>query len=1079
MKWDVWKFIKNIFTEQTNYTLIFYYFIVYLFILLTIYPFLKNSTTINDTLYYYFYIIPGILLILMIYFASGINKLLTNTSTTFVGSFLIFETIVIFLILVWKVFFMNQSSFTKSFYSFWPQITFVLTLCGFLFTFVGLFWRCTFNNDPNEVIVAGCKKIFTIWWGWVIAISALWIVFCGYANYTQFPITYWLYSFALFAIIFLFILVILMNNNSVQTITPNSIMQTMWKYFCMILILFISSFLLLSNLNGNWNMFFSCVGFFLILVNLLPFIFQIPVATVQTYFFYPMIYLLVFGVTLGGLLFTLNNGGSELSKNICGILFAFIIFNIVMLVVNRNNLNDEKSQQTEQNEKEPSENLNDKENSKWFWSTFVVLTILLTVLMMKTKNLVLTPQVNTLAKLGGGAFTILFLFILYHLFRISALINFDSSNENTLYKVWSYVKELFGVVVIILIFYGLKQLDSPIVNLITLLLLIYLFSKFYRLLNDVLLQHESKTNCSLTTKGWFARFISPIVFFICGLLFIVIVFFLNSTLTFTKNSNPFLNILGLTEIYRGASFDDISTRIILGVGLLFTIIFTIFGYYVGSIIGDKKNSTENQQDKYCKEFKKVTPLTMIDGIKLIFYFSIIVLLFIFMNAYIDKIYKTSWDSFQNIFIGLLFFVLIQFSITIFNAIVHLTQLFSIIFKTNYYSSYTNKLNDFLIFLFSMLIIFSNIGLIYRIFQTKKKTLSRQSLIRSSYKDPYKNLYGINRYDPYRTYGVNRYDPYRTYGINRYDPRNTYRRGGNFGNGIKPRIGNSVLTGIVGNKVVNAVNNDESDISNVIFFIPRKLNEFYLHSGEYLEKNLFKSILIIVSLETGLIGLYILISFIKSKLTNNQSTFKLITIPTPLFPSISISDNYFFNPENSTTIFARGIPTTQTYTFGLSFSLFIEEAGSDNSFINILSFNENPSVKYKPTSNNLIVTIPTSEESTTKSKISDTDKKIIDSYTVLNTHIGSIIEKKVIIYSTTDIKIQKWINIFINYNHGTINTFMNGDLVNTTNSEIYRGEYENGITIGYNEENDSIIKIKNLNFYNKDIGADEILYINTF
>ena len=741
---NIWNSIKKTFTDNThNYTLIFYYFIVYLFILLAIYPFIKSSDKVKETLENYVYIIPFILVVLLFYFVSGINKLIgessPNASTKFVGSFLTIETIFIFFIMVWKVVmtddtFFNGLSFNNDMLIYlpwlkfeWPVVTFIIALCGFLFTFVGLLWRCTLNDTPTGVVVAGCKNLFRIWWGWVIAISVLWIIFFMKTLRNQ-GNTKWSYYLALFAFIFLFILVILMDKNKVTSITPNSVLQSLWKYFCMILILFISSFILLSNLDENVKSFLSCIAFFLVVVNLLPFILQISITTTQTYLLYPLMYGIPVAIIFAIIFSKTNDSENQLSLSLYGILIAFIFFNIVMLIRNRIKLNEEKEEKEKAKNEEKETNLNDKENSKWFWTTFILLTALFSVLISFVDVSTITPRVNLYAKLGILFFTIAFLYIGYKLFRISdsSIFNFDPTNENikdyTLYKVWSYLKEVFGLIVFILIFYTLKQIESPFVNLISLIILLYLFSRFYRPLYDILSAHESKTNCSVSTKGWFGRIISPIVFFICGLLFTFIALWANGSviLSFEKDSSKteISKLFGLAELYVG---EESPSSLIIGIiGVLFTLIFTIFGYYVGSAIGDKANSTENQQDEYCKEFKKVDPLTSIDCIKLIVYFSIIILLFIFMNVYIDKIYKDSWGSFQSVLLGLLFFVVIHYSITIFNASVHLIQLFSIIFKSNYYSSYTNKLNDFLTFIITILIIFSNVGLLYKLIHRKKK-----------------------------------------------------------------------------------------------------------------------------------------------------------------------------------------------------------------------------------------------------------------------------------------------------------------------------------------------------------------------
>ena len=126
-------------------------------------------------------------------------------------------------------------------------------------------------------------------------------------------------------------------------------------------------------------------------------------------------------------------------------------------------------------------------------------------------------------------------------------------------------------------------------------------------------------------------------------------------------------------------------------------------------------------------------------------------------------------------------------------------------------------------------------------------------------------------------------------------------------------------------------------------------------------------------------------------------------------------------------------------------------------------------------NNLIVTIPKGYANIAKPK---GDSEIINSYTILNSHIGSVVDDKYIVYSTTDVKLQTWMNIFINYNNGVIDIFSNGKLANSSNvNQIISDDYSNTITFGAENVEDTYIKINNLNFYKKDIGVDNILRIN--
>ena len=132
---------------------------------------------------------------------------------------------------------------------------------------------------------------------------------------------------------------------------------------------------------------------------------------------------------------------------------------------------------------------------------------------------------------------------------------------------------------------------------------------------------------------------------------------------------------------------------------------------------------------------------------------------------------------------------------------------------------------------------------------------------------------------------------------------------------------------------------------------------------------------------------------------------------------------------------------------------------------ILSYGDNPCIKYHGPSNSIIITV--------KQKTGDTD--IVDSIQKLETNIKTeniekwnAIQDKIqsgvekikalpigneedanghrIIYKRSDILLQKWNNVVINYNAGTLDVFYNGELVKSSIEVVPKINYDM-LTIG--------------------------------
>jgi hypothetical protein len=480
--------------------------------------------------------------------------------------------------------------------------------------------------------------------------------------------------------------------------------------------------------------------------------------------------------------------------------------------------------------------------------------------------------------------------------------------------------------------------------------------------------------------------------------------------------------------------------------LLIAFLMSMFGYYFGetfqaSVTGNSDRINEDK--KYCSEFKETPSLTTTDSIKIIVYISLIILLFIGMNFFTRKL--TNMEGSYEIFvIGVLFYLFLTYSIIIIKSLINVVNILYVLINKNYYTSaIPNRWCDFLLSFTTVLVFMSGIGLL--IITCSNKLIS--------------NFLNYFKFE----------DAFDWFSDSTF----------------------SSLMSEMSNEFVSYQNNPVTKtilflllllykFLQMIIVVPEKLNSIYSDIGNYIKQNFLKASITILVLEIFIICFYLLVTkTYKSVNSSFVESIPLIKMPTNIFPS---------KPEISLPNITSNIPTIpfkkkyeelpkeQPYTFGLSFSLFVEEAGSLNYFIPILSYNNNPCIMYKPSANNLIVTIPKGYANVTKPIKGDSE--IINSYTILNSHIGSVVDDKYIVYSTTDVKLQKWMNIFINYNNGVIDIFSNGKLANSSNiNQIISDDYSNTITFGAENVEDTYIKINNLNFYKKDIGVDNILRIN--
>jgi len=132
-----------------------------------------------------------------------------------------------------------------------------------------------------------------------------------------------------------------------------------------------------------------------------------------------------------------------------------------------------------------------------------------------------------------------------------------------------------------------------------------------------------------------------------------------------------------------------------------------------------------------------------------------------------------------------------------------------------------------------------------------------------------------------------------------------------------------------------------------------------------------------------------------------------------------------------------------YHYGISFSIFMDINDPRDNNISILTFGGKPSVLYNPSKNNFIVAVndPQTEE------------------------------KPEIVYETTDLPLQKWNDIIINYDSGIFDVFVNSELKMSKHVNVPFMRYDT-ITVG---QDDGINGgIRNVAFYREPINVDEVI-----
>jgi hypothetical protein len=165
--------------------------------------------------------------------------------------------------------------------------------------------------------------------------------------------------------------------------------------------------------------------------------------------------------------------------------------------------------------------------------------------------------------------------------------------------------------------------------------------------------------------------------------------------------------------------------------------------------------------------------------------------------------------------------------------------------------------------------------------------------------------------------------------------------------------------------------------------------------------------------------------------------------------------------------------SKNYNYALSFWVYLDSfpPSTSTSYLEavpILSYGDNPCVKYHSPSNSIIITV---KQQTADSNIVDTIQKLETNIKKENIEHWNTIQDKIksgiemikslpvgneqdengnrIIYKRSNILLQKWNNIVLNYSGGTLDVFYNGELVKSAIEVVPKLNYDM-LTVGTND-----------------------------
>ena len=155
--------------------------------------------------------------------------------------------------------------------------------------------------------------------------------------------------------------------------------------------------------------------------------------------------------------------------------------------------------------------------------------------------------------------------------------------------------------------------------------------------------------------------------------------------------------------------------------------------------------------------------------------------------------------------------------------------------------------------------------------------------------------------------------------------------------------------------------------------------------------------------------------------------------------------------------------TFDYNYSLSCWIYLDSSTSSyfDKYSSILNYGGKPNIQYKASTNTLLIT----------EKMNDDEDKL--KKVVLNTGQQLDDEGNLILYKRENVELQKWNNIILNYSGGTLDIFVNGELVKSAMNIVPYMKLDS-LNIGTN--NGANGGICNLVYFKNTLTTNQIYYL---
>ena len=240
------------------------------------------------------------------------------------------------------------------------------------------------------------------------------------------------------------------------------------------------------------------------------------------------------------------------------------------------------------------------------------------------------------------------------------------------------------------------------------------------------------------------------------------------------------------------------------------------------------------------------------------------------------------------------------------------------------------------------------------------------------------------------------------------------------------------------------------VISLIFYIPCIFTNIFdeimkLGNKNYTEENSYWHMLILSIL---LFIIYFSIPFLYYTISQQGGT-------------LIINQPVYTNKQKSLGSYDEFNNGVYDYNYAISFWVFFDafppNTNSNYSkYSSILSYGDKPNILYNASENTLLITMKHDDQVKTTNKLIELDD-----------------EGNRIIYKNSNVLLQKWNNIIINYNGGVMDIFLNGELVKSNNGVVPYYTLDN-LTVGQN--NGYIGGLCNLVYHNKTLTSNNIYFI---